>query len=118
MGNLFHEVERVASAQRDDVAFDCIDGRAFTFANLLANAAAYSAALTSLGVRTGDRVTVQLEKSIEGVWLYLAVLRCRRDLHAAELRLHGCGDRVLRYRRRADIDRRGAIASRSSYRVG
>ena len=31
---------------------------------------------TSLGVRAGDRVTVQLEKSIEGVWLYLAVLRC------------------------------------------
>ncbi len=48
----------------------------FTFTDLLANAAAYSAALTSLGVRAGDRVMVQLEKSIEGVWLYLAVLRC------------------------------------------
>ncbi len=76
MGNLFHEAERVASARRDAVAFDCMDGRAFTFTDLLANAAAYSAALTSLGVRAGDRVTVQLEKSIEGVWLYLAVLRC------------------------------------------
>ena len=76
MGNLFHEVERVASARRDAVAFDCMDGRAFTFTKLLANAAAYSAALASLGVRAGDRVTVQLEKSIEGVWLYLAVLRC------------------------------------------
>ncbi len=76
MGNLFQEVERVASARRDAVAFDCMDGRAFTFTNLLANAAAYSAALTSLGVAPGDRVTVQLEKSIEGVWLYLAVLRC------------------------------------------
>ncbi len=76
MGNLFQEVERVASAQRDVVAFDCMDGRVFTFANLLANAANYSAALTSMGVRAGDRVTVQLEKSIEGVWLYLAVLRC------------------------------------------
>ena len=76
MGNLFHELERVASARRGAVAFDCMDGRALTFTELLANAAVYSAALTSLGVRAGDRVTVQLEKSIAGVWLYLAVLRC------------------------------------------
>ncbi len=75
MGNLFDEVERVASARREAIAFDCMDGRVFTFANLLANVAVYSAALSSFGVRPGDRVTVQLEKSIEGVWLYLAVLR-------------------------------------------
>jgi len=75
MGNLFDEVERVASARRGAVAFDCMDGRVFTFTNLLANVGAYSAALTACGVRPGDRVTVQLEKCIEGVWLYLAVLR-------------------------------------------
>ncbi len=75
MGNLFQEVARVASAKRGSVAFDCMDGRSFTFTELLANAAAYSAALRSSGVRPGDRVTVQLDKCIEGVWLYLAVLR-------------------------------------------
>ncbi len=51
-----------------------MDGRSFTFTELLAKSAAYAAALKSSGVRPGDRVTVQLEKSIEGVWLYLAVL--------------------------------------------
>jgi malonyl-CoA/methylmalonyl-CoA synthetase len=75
MGNLFHEVERVASARCGAIAFDCADGRSFTFADLLASTAAYATALTAFGVRPGDRVTVQLEKSIEGVWLYLAVLR-------------------------------------------
>lgn len=75
MGNLFHEIERVASARRDAIAFDCVGLACFTFADLLVRSAAFAFALTSLGVRPGDRVTVQLEKSIEGVWLYLAVLR-------------------------------------------
>jgi malonyl-CoA/methylmalonyl-CoA synthetase len=75
MANLFHQIERVASARRDAIAFDCMDAGSFTFADLLDRAARFAAALTSLGVRPGDRVTVQLEKSIDGVWLYLAVLR-------------------------------------------
>jgi malonyl-CoA/methylmalonyl-CoA synthetase len=75
MANLFSEIERVASARRAAVAFDCPDARSFTFADLLERSAAFASALTSSGVRPGDRVTVQLDKSIEGVWLYLAVLR-------------------------------------------
>ncbi len=37
--------------------------------------ASFAAALIAIGVQPGDRVTVQLEKCVEGVWLYLAVLR-------------------------------------------
>jgi malonyl-CoA/methylmalonyl-CoA synthetase len=75
MANLFHQIERVASARHDSIAFDCTEAGSFTFADLLDRTARFAAALTSLGVHAGDRVTVQLEKSIGGVWLYLAVLR-------------------------------------------
>jgi acyl-coenzyme A synthetase/AMP-(fatty) acid ligase len=75
MGNLFHQIERVATARRDATAFECPDLGSFTFTDLLARSAAFGHVLTSLGVSPGDRVTVQLEKSIDAVWLYLAVLR-------------------------------------------
>ena len=75
MGNLFERIERVASSRRNATAFDCPGVGTFTFADLLARSGQFASALISLGVQPGDRVTVQLEKSIEGVWLYLAVLR-------------------------------------------
>jgi len=75
MANLFHQIERVASARRSAIAFDCPDAHSFTFADLLERSAAFATTLTSYGVHPGDRVTVQLEKSVEAVWLYLAVLR-------------------------------------------
>jgi len=75
MGNLFDDIERVALARGDAGAFDCGAPGTYTFADLLARTAAYDGALRALGVEPGDRVTVQLEKCIEGVWLYLATLR-------------------------------------------
>lgn len=74
MGSLFVDIERVASTRRDAIAFDC-SSATYTFADLLARSGEFAAALIAAGVRPGDRVTVQLEKSVEGVWLYLAVLR-------------------------------------------
>jgi len=75
MANLFSEIERVASARPAAVAFDCTGAGSFTFADLLDRAAVFASAMISFGVRPGDRVTVQLDKSVEAVWLYLAVLR-------------------------------------------
>jgi malonyl-CoA/methylmalonyl-CoA synthetase len=75
MGNLFDDIERVALARGDADAFDCNAAGSFTFADLLERSAAFNAALKTFGVQPGHRVTVQLEKSIEGVWLYLATLR-------------------------------------------
>jgi malonyl-CoA/methylmalonyl-CoA synthetase len=74
MGSLSGDIERVASARRDAVAFDCVSAT-YTFADLLARSGEFAAALIASGVQPGDRVTVQIEKSVEGVWLYLAVLR-------------------------------------------
>jgi len=73
--SLFQEIEQAARARGTAVAFDCGKGGTFTFADLLGRSAAFAAALTATGVETGDRVTVQLDKEIEAVWLYLAVLR-------------------------------------------
>jgi malonyl-CoA/methylmalonyl-CoA synthetase len=46
-----------------------------TYAGLRAGVARFANALGALGIEPGDRVTVQLEKSIASVMLYLAVLR-------------------------------------------
>ena len=51
------------------------EGRAITYGELLALSGRQAAALASLGVRAGDRVAVQVEKSPEAFLLYLACLR-------------------------------------------
>ncbi len=50
------------------------DGTRWTYADLLARAAAYGSALAGLGVRPGDRVAVQTEKSLEVLALYVGCL--------------------------------------------
>ena len=51
------------------------DGRSFSYADLDAVSAKFANALISLGVQPGDRVAVQVEKSIEALMLYLGTLR-------------------------------------------
>ncbi len=50
-------------------------GLSLSFNDLLAGAARYANALAALGVEPGERVTVQVEKSIANVLLYLGVLK-------------------------------------------
>jgi malonyl-CoA/methylmalonyl-CoA synthetase len=49
--------------------------RRWTGAELFARAADYHAALTALGIRRGDRLCLQVEKSVAAFALYLACLR-------------------------------------------
>ncbi|KQP30344.1 malonyl-CoA synthase [Methylobacterium sp. Leaf102] len=51
------------------------DGTHFTYADLLARSGAYAGALVGLGVKPGDRVAVQAEKSPEFLFLYLGTVR-------------------------------------------
>ncbi len=51
------------------------DGRVVTYKDVLDQSAACANALTDLGVETGDRVAVQVEKSIEMLMVYLACVR-------------------------------------------
>ncbi len=56
-------------------AFRLADGRTISYADLLNRVARYANALKAEGIAPGDRVTVQVEKSLENVFLYLGVLK-------------------------------------------
>ena len=51
------------------------DGRIYVYADLADETARWAGALAGLGVKPGDRIAVQAEKSAEGLILYLAALR-------------------------------------------
>jgi malonyl-CoA/methylmalonyl-CoA synthetase len=58
-----------------DVFTTLEDGRRLTYADVEAGSARFANALVALGVKPGDRVAVQAEKSIEAVMLYLGAVR-------------------------------------------
>jgi malonyl-CoA/methylmalonyl-CoA synthetase len=75
-GNLYRRFEQVFHANAERTAIRSADGATrMTFGELARGAARYANALAVLGVEPGDRVTVQVEKSIANVLLYLAVLK-------------------------------------------
>lgn len=51
------------------------DGRVVTYGDLDALVGRYARLLTDLGLKKGDRVAVQVEKSVENIVLYLATVR-------------------------------------------
>ena len=51
------------------------DGRSITYGAVMAGSAQLAHVLTVIGVKPGDRVAVQVEKSAEAILLYLACLR-------------------------------------------
>ncbi|MFZ3583531.1 malonate--CoA ligase [Loktanella sp. DJP18] len=67
---------RTASVGREDAIFatDATSGATTTYGELWAQAAAMAGALTALGVVPGDRVAVQIEKSISGLACYLGTI--------------------------------------------
>src|ERR1700759_1512116 len=73
-GNLFARIR--AAAPSDDRTFiETHDGRAITYGDLFHTSGRYANVLCAAGVKFGDRVVVQVEKSPECVLLYLACLR-------------------------------------------
>ena len=65
---------RFAGAHRS-VCLELDDGTRFTYADLEAETARYASLLTSLGLKRGDRVAAQIDKSPHAVFLYLGCLR-------------------------------------------
>jgi malonyl-CoA/methylmalonyl-CoA synthetase len=75
MGAVFSELfPRAADLQREFLRTD--GGRRLLYSDALEQSARLAHTLVALGVRAGDRVAVQVEKSPEAVLLYLATLRC------------------------------------------
>jgi malonyl-CoA/methylmalonyl-CoA synthetase len=73
-GNLF---ERLAAtvAEPDQTAIETPEGERHSYADLMALAGGLAGALVARGVKPGDRVAVQVEKSVPALALYLACAR-------------------------------------------
>ena len=78
-GNLFCALRAAFPADLSQVAVDVADGpsagAAYTWGDLDRGTAMLANLLASLGLPEGSRVAVQVEKSVEALMLYLAVLR-------------------------------------------
>jgi malonyl-CoA/methylmalonyl-CoA synthetase len=73
--NLYALLEAQFRSAGDAPAFVVPDARTVTYKALSEDVGRMANALTKLGVRPGDRVMAQVEKSIENVVLYLATLK-------------------------------------------
>lgn len=73
--NLIARFETVFAARADQNVFITDDGT-WTYADLDAAVGRYAGALVDAGVSAGDRVVVQVEKSLANVALYLGCLKC------------------------------------------
>jgi malonyl-CoA/methylmalonyl-CoA synthetase len=72
--DLIDSVEE-AARRPDRLFLRTADGRDFSYAALCEQSGRIAAALMQRGVRSGDRVAVQVDKSAEAVFLYVACLR-------------------------------------------
>ncbi|VAX04922.1 Long-chain-fatty-acid--CoA ligase [hydrothermal vent metagenome] len=72
--NLFEAIERKITC-KDAPFLETTGGDKYSYDDMLALSAKYANALVSLGVKPGDRVVVQVNKSPEALFLYLAGLR-------------------------------------------
>ena len=72
--NLFDILAR-GIADPDKVAIETASGERITYADLVARTGRMANALAGLGVKPGDRVAAQVEKSVEAIVLYLATVR-------------------------------------------
>ncbi|MCT7374693.1 malonate--CoA ligase [Chelativorans salis] len=71
-----HMFDAIGEAARPGATFiETLDGRVWTYDEMLATSSRLAATLERLSVKPGDRVAVQVEKSPEALMLYLACLR-------------------------------------------
>ncbi|MFT3971978.1 MAG: malonyl-CoA synthase [Amaricoccus sp.] len=73
--NLFARLASGFPADRSAIFLETDDGTRMTFAELLDRAGRIASLLVASGVQPGDRVAVQVEKSVGGIGLYLGVLQ-------------------------------------------
>jgi malonyl-CoA/methylmalonyl-CoA synthetase len=71
----FYDSVAACGHPRDRLFASLTDGRHYSYGDVEAVSARFANALTELGVGVGDRLAVQVPKSIEALMLYLAALR-------------------------------------------
>lgn len=79
--NLYAHFQKRFPADSGRILLTTANGRKVTYAEAQDASARIANVLLELGATSGDRVTVQVEKSIENLFLYLAVLRAGLVYH-------------------------------------
>ncbi len=75
MSNALFDAIRARLPEPQTRLLETDDGRILTYGDMLVQSARLANALVTLGVEPGDRVAVQVEKSVEAILLYLATIR-------------------------------------------
>ena len=73
--NLYALLQSRFPQDRSFTALEVVSGRTYSYAMLEESTARYAGFIRSLGVAAGDRIAVQVEKSPEALFLYLACLQ-------------------------------------------
>ncbi|MGV7032831.1 malonate--CoA ligase [Methylobacterium symbioticum] len=73
--HLFALVRERLPADPNKTFIETADGHRYSYGDLLVRSGAYAGALVALGVKPGDRVAAQVEKSAEILFLYLGAVR-------------------------------------------
>ncbi|MGD9811976.1 MAG: AMP-binding protein, partial [Sphingobium sp.] len=69
--HLFDFFRESFTADPDKAFIEAADGSTISYAEIETRTGRLASLLVALGVRPGDRVAVQAEKSVEGLFLYL-----------------------------------------------
>lgn len=75
MTNHLFDTLRAGQPEGGRVFIATPEGAVLTYADMERRAAQYANALVSLGVKPGDRVALQVEKSVEAIFAYLGTVR-------------------------------------------
>jgi len=73
--SLYAKLDEIFKANAHRCAFDCAGNATISYGELRAQIAKAANALTAAGVEPGDRVMVQVDKSVANVAVYLATLK-------------------------------------------
>lgn len=79
--NLYSQFQACFPDDPATVLLETGSGECYTYADAERESARLANCLAGLGARVGDRVTVQIEKSPQALWLYLACLRAGLVYH-------------------------------------
>ena len=74
-GNFFDALHDAMARQPQAICFDCPGSASFTFHEVLELSDQFAASLDALAITPGDRVVVQVDKSVAAFALYLATLQ-------------------------------------------